>query len=360
MTDRPQAIMVAPALAVKGGISHGLKYLLQSPLTQRYQIRHIATNVDGGAVKKMIAFAWGLLRFLVWVPFSSAEVVHIHFSADASFWRKSIIARAAKLFGKKLILHAHTSRFDLFMDKLPALLRAYVRQTLQKADRFLALSPAWAEYWKRLVPAERVLVLPNAVPLDHYAALKQTGADDPRPLIITLARLCFNKGTYDTLAAAPLVAARHPEVLFLLAGDGEADRVRRLVAQAKFSDNLEIRDWVDDEERDRLYARAWVFLLPSYREGVPYGLLEAMASGLAVVSTVVGGIPDVAEGCAVLVEPGRPADLAAGLMDILEDPQMRRRLGASAQARIAAHYDSRRVGERLADIYDQVIGRGTV
>jgi glycosyltransferase involved in cell wall biosynthesis len=360
VTDRPEAIMVAPALSVRGGISHGLRYLLQSPLTRRYRIRHIATHVDGGALRKMVAFGLGLVRFLMWAPFSRARVVHVHFSADASFWRKSIIARAAKLFGKKLILHGHTSRFDLFVDKLPALLQAYVRRTLQKADRFLALSPAWAEYWKKFVPADRVLVLPNAVPLDHYAALKESGTKNPKPLIVTLARLCRNKGTYDTLAAGPLVAAEHPEALFLLAGDGDLKRVRQIVADKQLTKNFEVRDWVDDDERDRLYARAWIFLLPSYREGVPYGLLEAMAAGLAVVSSAVGGIPDVAGGCAVLVEPGRPEELAAGLNRVLTDPDLRRRLGRDAQARIAAHYDSRQVGDRLADIYDQVTGRGTV
>jgi glycosyltransferase involved in cell wall biosynthesis len=359
VTGRPQVIMVAPALTVKGGISHGLKYLLASPLTRRYRVRHISTNVEGGATKKLVAFGWGLIRFLTWVPFSSARVVHIHFSADASFWRKSIIAWAAKLFGKKLILHGHTSRFDLFLDKQPRPLKAYIRQTLRRADRFLALSPAWAEYWKTLVPEDRVLVLPNAVPLDHYAALKKDAAEDTRPLIVTLARLCANKGTYDTLAAAPLVAARHPEVLFLLAGDGDLKQVRRIVAEENLSDNFEVLDWVDDAERDRLYGRAWIFLLPSYREGVPYGLLEAMASGLAVVSTSVGGIPDVAEGCAVLIEPGRPDELAAALSGVLDSEPERRRLGSAAQARIAERYDSRRAGDRLADIYDQVTGRGT-
>jgi len=356
--DRPCVIMVAPALSVKGGISHGLRYLLGSPLTERYRVIHVPTHVDGSALKKILFFGLGLARFLVYAPSSRVGVVHVHFSADASFWRKSIIARAAKMFGKKLILHAHTSRFDLFQDKLPGVLQAYVRRTLRRADRFLALSPIWAEFWSRLVPAHRVRVLPNAVPLEHYAGLRRAGRADERPLVITLARLCSNKGTYDTLAAAPEVIARVPEVRFLLAGDGDLSQVRGIVRQNGLTANFEIRDWVDEAERDRLYARAWAFLLPSYREGVPYGLLEAMACGLAVVTTAVGGIPEVAHGAAVLVDPGRPDDLAAGLIAVLTEPARRENLGRAAGQRIAEHYDSQRVGLRLAEIYDEVTGRG--
>ncbi|MBU1741208.1 MAG: glycosyltransferase family 4 protein [Proteobacteria bacterium] len=358
MKAKPCVIMVAPALSVKGGISHGLRYLLRSPLTERYRVIHISTHVDGSALKKIVVFALGLARFLVYAPSARAGVVHVHFSADASFWRKSIIARAAKFFGKKLILHAHTSRFDLFLDKLPGVLQAYVRQTLRRADRFLALSPVWAEFWSQLVPGSRVRVLPNAVPLGHYAGLRKAGRADERPLVVTLARLCRNKGTYDTLAAAPEVIDRVPEALFLLAGDGDLERVRGIVRQNGLTANFEIQDWVDEAERDRLYARAWAFLLPSYREGVPYGLLEAMASGLAVVTTAVGGIPEVAHGAAVLVDPGRPGDLAAGLIAVLTDPARRGTLGRAAQQRIAERYDSQKVGLRLAEIYDEVTGLG--
>jgi glycosyltransferase involved in cell wall biosynthesis len=106
--------------------------------------------------------------------------------------------------------------------------------------------------------------------------------------------------------------------------------------------------WLDQESREAAFARAGVFAMPSISEGFPVALLEAMAHGLAIVSTSVGGIGEVlSDGVdAVMIEPADPAALARALADVAADAGLRERLGRAALAR----------AERLAedDVYSKL------
>ena len=351
---RKKVITIGPALSNMGGMSTHLLYLLESPLTERYRLVIIASHRDGNRFKKLGVFLGAIVRFLAIAPFSSAGLVDIHFTADASFWRKSIFVRLAKLCRKKIILHAHTSRFDVFLARQSGWGLRYIGRTLRMADCLVVLSPHWARYWSRFVPFRRIRVVPNAVPVERFAALGDGPKQGDRVLVVSLSLLDHYKGTWDILAAAPRVVEASPRALFLLAGGGEIDEARRIVAEGGLGDHVEIRAYADEAARDEIYSRAQVALLPSYREGVPYTVLEAMAAGLAVVATTVGGIPDVAGGCALLVEPGDVDGLAEALIRVVNDKDLREELGRAARERMRERYDVGVAGRMMADLYDEV------
>ncbi len=107
-----------------------------------------------------------------------------------------------------------------------------------------------------------------------------------------LGRLGKRKGGYDLVNAfAALPEALRARARLVLAGDGDVEGMRKLAAP--FGDQVRVLSWIDAHERDRLLAESDVFVLPSYAEGVPMSLLEAMAAGLPCITTPVGGIPDV-------------------------------------------------------------------
>jgi glycosyltransferase involved in cell wall biosynthesis len=117
-----------------------------------------------------------------------------------------------------------------------------------------------------------------------------------------------------------------------------------MVRGCRVGDVVEVRDWVDREERDRLLARSAVFVLPSYNEGLPMAMLEAMAWGLAPVVSAVGGIPEVVTDGdnGLLVDPGDVPQLARAIRRLVDDPGLVSRLGAAARTSAA---------ERGADLY---------
>jgi glycosyltransferase involved in cell wall biosynthesis len=114
-----------------------------------------------------------------------------------------------------------------------------------------------------------------------------------------------------------------------------------------------MRGWLGREAAGQLLSRASVFVLPSYAEGLPMSVLEAMAAGCPVVATRVGGIPDlITDGVdGLLVPPGDPHALAAALERILRDPAFARQLGNAARQTIANRYTAERSLERLEQLY---------
>jgi glycosyltransferase involved in cell wall biosynthesis len=154
-------------------------------------------------------------------------------------------------------------------------------------------------------------------------------------------------------AFAALPAAVRARARLVLAGNGDVDAIGKLAAP--LGDQVRVLPWVDSAERDRLLAQSDVFVLPSYNEGVPMSLLEAMAAGLPSISTPVGGIPDVmshgVEG--LLVEPARVTHLTSALATFINDDAERLAAGRRAHERARA-FDVHAYARRLADIYQRI------
>ena len=141
------------------------------------------------------------------------------------------------------------------------------------------------------------------------------------------------------MEALPELLRRCPRARVLLAGPGEGP--------AELPTGARWAGWLDEEARDLAFRETDLFVMPSLSEGLPIALLEAMARGLPIVASRVGGVPEVlTDGIdAVLVAAGRPAELANRLAELVEDPRRRRALGEAAAKRV----------RRLAE--DDVYGR---
>jgi glycosyltransferase involved in cell wall biosynthesis len=140
----------------------------------------------------------------------------------------------------------------------------------------------------------------------------------------------------------------------VFAGDGRVEELRRRAAE--IGPDVVVHSWLDREERDHLLAASDVLVLPSHHEGVPMAVLEAMAYGLPVIATPVGGIPDVLrpgrEG--LLVEVGNRAALTTALARMVAEPALRISLGRGARA-TAESLNVTNYGQRLLGFYQTII-----
>jgi glycosyltransferase involved in cell wall biosynthesis len=145
------------------------------------------------------------------------------------------------------------------------------------------------------------------------------------------------------------------------AGSGEIDEVRRLARELAVEAQLELPGWVAGEAKARLLAEAAIYVLPSHNENLPVSILEAMAAGLPVVSTRVGGIPDAVrhgtEG--LLVTPGAREELAQALLRLLSDPALARKMGDSGRRRVASEFSPAAVLGALERLYGAIGGLST-
>jgi glycosyltransferase involved in cell wall biosynthesis len=150
-----------------------------------------------------------------------------------------------------------------------------------------------------------------------------------------------------------------PDARLTLAGDGAVDRARRVIAEHGLEGSVQVRSWLQPAQVSELLTEADLLVLPSRNEGQPMAVLEAMAHGLCVVASDVGGIPELVEDgrSGFLVPPDDVEALVAALRKVLTDDGLRGALGASARQRALEEFDVDVVWRRIDAIYSEVAAR---
>jgi glycosyltransferase involved in cell wall biosynthesis len=354
MTARaPRVLMLGTAPEGRGGVAALVAVLRAGGLFEQEGVRYVSTHREGSFLAKLEAAARGFRQAIACL-WRRPAIVHAHAASHASFARKSLLLWLARCAGCQTIFHLHGGGFHQFATVgSGVLMRRWIRLTLERSSLVIALTEGWAAFVRGFAPRARVTVVPNAV------ALPQGVSDRAEPgRILFLGRLEEAKGVAELVDAAALLAPRFPHLRLVLAGSGDLDAWRRAAIERGIGAQVELTGWLEPAAREAQLARAAVFCLPSHAEGLPMALLEAMAAGKAVVASRVGGIPEaVRDGeNGLLVPPQDAAALAAALARVLEDADLRARLGARARDTVAQHYSTEAICGRLAAIYNDLAG----
>ena len=346
-----RTLMAGPALEVQGGISSVEKLILQY-MPKNVDMSFLGTMEDGSASHKLAVFLGALRKAKSMI--SAADVVHVHFSVTGSTARKSVVAGMAKKIGRPLILHAHGSDYREFFERQRGWMKRRILRFLGSADVFIALSESWKDFYADACGVERtkIVVLSNPIVCGEIPERDSAG-----PVYLFLGIMDERKGAMDLVKAFATVSERVPDARLIMAGNGDVESVRKLADDMGVGNSSEIHGWIDAEERNRLFRRANVFVLPSFREGVPMAMLESMAVGLPPIVTPVGGIPEVItdKKNGLLVEPGNVNEIAEAMI-VLADRPLRERLGVAAWEK-AQEYDIRKYCHTLAAIYADLSGQ---
>jgi glycosyltransferase involved in cell wall biosynthesis len=315
----------------RGGISTVISVYRQQGLFDRWGAVHLPTHRDGSALRKLGAALWAWGRFMAWLLAGRVALLHVHLSRGASFWRKLAFIAPALGLGTPVLLHVHSGRFAVFFSELPRPAQAVVRWALRRAQQVLALSDEARLALLRIEPRARVQVLPNPIALPPW----QAPLAGPTPTVLFLGQLTAAKGVEDLVAVWAEVRRAVPQAELVLGGSGDMAAVRALCERAGVGHCVQLRGWVTGDAKTALLKRAWVLALPSHHEALPMAVLEALAAGVPVVASRVGGIPLAVEDgvCGRLIAPqDRPA-LATALADLLSQAATRQQFGAAARAR---------------------------
>jgi glycosyltransferase involved in cell wall biosynthesis len=324
-------LMLGPGLGVQGGIS-AVERMTLAALPRRISATHIATMEEGSKARKLVAYLRALARtFAARRP----DVVHIHFASRASSVRKMSLARLALARGCKVVMHAHGGAYSAYWKSLSPRARAANLAVLGRVHALIVLGEGWREFFVSIgVPRERIVVLPNPVALPAVLPLRGRAA---RVTFAYLGLIASSKGTFDLVESLALLHdATLEKMRVVIAGNGEHAELERCIARHSLQNTVEVRTWLDAAQRDALLASAEAFVLPSYHEGLPMALLEAMAWGLAPIVTPVGSVAELvdSEMNGLLTQPGDLSGLACAIERVALDAELRGRLGAAARRRV--------------------------
>ena len=343
-----KVLMVGPDRGVHGGISAVVNELYDAGLGNQIDLEYIGTMKEGSRFNKLVVAGCAFLRFLVALP--SADVVHVHFSSDSSFVRKSYFIKAAHRRGKRIVLHQHGGDFKNYYGKeLDARGRKRVKDVLEMGDIMLVLTKSWKEFFGDIVDPSKIEVFPNGVRTSGISSPDEENKDYNR--ILFLGRICKDKGIDELLEAVSRIHDSGRDVKLLVGGIFEEQEYKEKLVKA--SDYAEYIGWVSGAEKDKYLQECGILALPSYYEGFGIVVIEAMLHRSAVVASCVGGIPDIIDdGINGLLVPVKDSKaLEEALVKLIDDNKLAKELGKNGHKKVVENYSVEENIKRLIEIY---------
>jgi glycosyltransferase involved in cell wall biosynthesis len=352
---KPNVLYISPSLTVKGGISSLISSYLRSDLAQRYSLHTVYSHVSGTKPVKALQAVKGLVLVAVTLAFKNIDIVHFHGGGCISALRKYVYFRLVKLFHCKVIFHLHGGAFPEQYKSLSPTLKSLITSMFEQVDLVICLSDHFRDEIKAIAPRATVMVQANSVVLPQEGK-KHGVADDVR--VVFLGLINEKKGFFDLLHVMARICREYDRVRLVIGGVGETERMHRMAAQLGIAGHIDYLGWLEPNERDLLLSTADILVLPSYGEGMPMAILEAMSFGVPVVATRVGGIPDlIADGeNGFLVEAGDLDQLRARLAALISDHRLRAGMGAKGRQLVEDRYSFDAGIKNMDRIYDSLIG----
>lgn len=369
-----KVLVVGHILKTHGGVSRFQEDLLNSKI--HYDFVHFNTArppklrsvpvtgydelFSAGLCRAAIAIVitcWHLLKFPWALIRQRPVIVHIAAVTYWPFWESAIYMLMSKVMGVKVVFHM-LAPFDVFYQRGDAKVHSLIRAALRRADHVVCLSERDEAVMSTFLPSSSVSVLRSNVRVSAGSATNVDRRGRERINVIFIGGLDpFRKGIYDILKALPIVMSACKNICFTFTG---GDNVRYALDNSLdplFTPWVSFRDWLSEAEKAALYRAADLLLLPSYEEGLPYVIVEAMAAALPIISTPVGAIPEVIEEGinGFLINPGDYQALARRIVRLCQDEELRLQIGHTNREKASRLYAQDVIFQELEAIYDQLL-----
>jgi glycosyltransferase involved in cell wall biosynthesis len=344
--------------AARGGMRSVIEGYLADGVFSRWNVVLLNSHVEGGFVLRLLTAVAEFLRMLSLLARGRVSLVHCHAAMKGSFWRKSLFALTARMAGVPVIFHIHGGVMKAFVARQPRIIRRLIAWILEKQSLVIVLSESWRRYVESIAPKARVDTLSNYVDLPDLS--DKSDNKDAIVEVLFLGVINAPKGVYDLLPAFRAAVAKAPELRLVLAGKGELEQANSMVRELQLEEHVTFAGWVSGDGKLDLLRRAQICVLPSHNEGLPVCLLEAMAWQIPVISTRVGGIPDlVREGCeGLLVDAGDQDGLSRALVQLAINKEIRDAMGSAGRKCIEQNFSRNVVLPKLEGMYRSLIFSG--
>ncbi len=345
-----KVLVVATSRKTRGGITSVVKAHETGPQWKKYHCRWIQTHRDGPVWRKIWYFITALLEYVILLPWY--DIVHIHAAAGSSAKRKLYFAKLAQLLRKKIIVHFHPSSEKTLFGQSGA----QAKKLFDMADLICVLAPRWESIICDVFKGNNYQFEVVYNPCPHVPK-RLHSCDVKEKYILYAGRLSERKGYNRLLEAFAQIAKRYPDWKLIFAGDGEIENAIQLRGSLKIDEKQVVfLGWISGKEKDDVFQNASIYCLPSMGEGFPMGVLDAVAYGVPVITTPVGGIMDVMHNgvdCCIF-DTYDIETLASCLSELMNSEDKRKSLVHEADKLKDNEFNLSRICKQLEDIYSSI------
>jgi glycosyltransferase involved in cell wall biosynthesis len=258
---------------------------------------------------------------------------------------------------------------EKFMVSFNWFLRIFEEKMLERSNKIIAVSDftrrELLQYYK--VKEDKIRVIHNGVDVDKFQPAgdkrkvkEELGFSPDDIAILSVGRLYARKGLFTLIESMPAVVRRFPHAKFIISGKGQSNEMKKLVSHATrfgVKDNIIFTGYFPDSKLPKLYQAADVFAFSTFYENLPFAVLEALSSGLPVVTTNVGGIPEMIESGrnGFLVQPFNARELWERILYYLEHPAAASEMAFLARKTILERFDWRLIVKKVLKVYDEAL-----
>lgn len=362
---KPKVVILSPALDAVSGASTHANFLFASPLAEAFELLHFQVGSEGrleSSIQKFRRLFLSPLELALTLLRHRPHIVHLNTSMVVkAYWRDWSYLLVAKLLGTKVVSQVHGGALprDFFANR--AFLTWLLRKFIRLSDAVSILTREEYRAYTDFAPQARIVHIPNAI--DPTPLLGEIPAPDRTcPLkLVYVGRLVREKGLFEAVAAVAELCAEGRRLSFDIAGSGaDAEALRGSVRRLGVEQAVHFLGPVFGANKHALWQAADVFVFPTYAEGLPYALLEAMAAGTPAVTCPVGAIPDVMQGGThgLFVPPRDIQALAAAIARLDDERELLYRMALAGRQRVFERYTMVRLAEDFRRLYTDVKGRG--
>ncbi len=258
---------------------------------------------------------------------------------------------------------------EKFMLEFNYLLKSSEKKLMKRSDALIGVSmytkKELTEFYN--IEEDKIHVIYNGVDVDKFRPnnmkahlRRELGFEQKEKVILFVGRLYQRKGLDTLLESVPKVIQRVKDAKFIISGEGFKqikEKLLRLTKKLDIERYVSFAGYFPDDKLPDLYAASDIFVLPALYENFPFAILEAQATGLPVVSTIVGGIPEIISNKenGLLVEPSNREQITQALLFLLENQEFAERLGRNARRLVEKKYAWPIVTGQLVDLYRSIL-----
>lgn len=370
--EKPKIIIIGPVPPPIHGVTISTERLLNSALKDRFELVHLDTsdrrsidNVGKFDIVNVYLSIKNICEMMIHCLNRSPAIIYIPISQNnLAYLRDGLFIIVGKFFSSaKIVIHLRGSYFRTLYNKTNFFMKRFIDLTMKCCDKVIVLGNCLKWIFDKWFDERDIEVVPNGTTMKPNIDNKFARGNDESVVLTYLGGLCRDKGTFELVKAFKLVTDEYPEVRLEIAGEwwgGYSEyknNVLQFIQDNDLNCKINFNGIITGVKKEKFLVNGDIFILPSWNEGHPNVVIEAMSAANPVVATSVGAVPEtVIDGeTGILVEKQNPQALADAIIKLIENPEFRIKMGKAGRERYEQFYTQEKNINNMIRVFENTL-----